>query len=98
LIASLILKIIRKILPLTIFPNNRMIVDAVIRNLEIIGEAAINLADNFKSVNSHIPWRDIAGLRNILIHEYFGVDKEKVWKVIQKDLPSFKKEIELLLK
>ncbi|PIX10819.1 hypothetical protein CO115_02210 [Candidatus Falkowbacteria bacterium CG_4_9_14_3_um_filter_36_9] len=80
------------------FSNNRMIVDAVIRNLEIIGEAARNLADNFKSVNSHIPWRDIAGLRNILIHEYFGVDKEKVWKVIQKDLPSFKKEIELLLK
>jgi len=48
------------------FSNNRMIVDAVIRNLEIIGEAARNLADNFKSVNSHIPWRDIAGFKKYI--------------------------------
>lgn len=72
--------------------------DAIIRRLEIIGEAARNLADNFKAVHAHIPWRDIADFRNVLIHEYFGVDKEKVWAVIKKDLPGFKKEIEFLLK
>lgn len=72
--------------------------DAIIRRLEIIGEAARNLADNFKTANAHIPWRDIADFRNVLIHEYFGVDKEKVWAVIKKDLPGLKKEIKALLK
>lgn len=80
------------------FLGNRMVVDAVTRNLEIIGEAARNLSDDFKSINLYIPWRDIADFRNVLIHEYFGVDKEKVWQVVQNDIPELKKEIELLLK
>ncbi|MDP3043606.1 MAG: DUF86 domain-containing protein [bacterium] len=80
------------------FNNNFLVVDAVVRNLEIIGEAARNLDDNFKSANIHIPWRDIADFRNVLIHEYFGVDKEKIWLVIKKDLPELKKEIKILLK
>lgn len=78
------------------FGGNSLVVDAVVRNLEIIGEAVRNLDDNFKSVNIHIPWRDIADLRNVLIHEYFGVDKEKVWMVIKKDLPELKQEIKIL--
>ncbi|MBI2459846.1 MAG: DUF86 domain-containing protein [Parcubacteria group bacterium] len=72
--------------------------DAIIRRLEIIGEAARNLTDNFKAGQAHIPWRDIADFRNVLIHEYFGVDKEKVWAVVKKDLPGLKQEIEFLLK
>lgn len=72
--------------------------DSVIRRLEIIGEAARNLADDFKTANIHIPWRDIADFRNVLIHEYFGVDKEKVWAVVKKDLPGLKREITILLK
>ena len=71
--------------------------DSVIRRLEIIGEAARNLADNFKTANTHIPWRDIADFRNVLIHEYFGVDKEKVWAVVKNDLPGLKKELKVLV-
>lgn len=80
------------------FSGNFLVIDAVVRNLEIIGEAARNLADSFKIANSHIAWRDITDFRNVLIHEYFGVNKDLVWGVIKKDLPVLKKEIEILLK
>lgn len=80
------------------FYNNLEKVYAVIRSLEIIGEAARNLSNDFKAAAPHIAWRDISDFRNVLIHEYFGVDKEKVWAVVKNDLPNLKKEIELLLK
>ncbi|MFH0955612.1 MAG: DUF86 domain-containing protein [Candidatus Falkowbacteria bacterium] len=80
------------------FGGNFLVIDAVVRNLEIIGEAARNLDDNFKTANSHIAWRDIVDFRNVLIHEYFGVNEDLVWKVIKKDIPKLKKEIEILLK
>ncbi len=70
---------------------------AVIRNLEIIGEAARNIDDEFKRQHSGIPWRSMKALRNILIHEYFGVDLEAVWNVIQKDLPRLKKSVKACL-
>ncbi|MDP3043197.1 MAG: DUF86 domain-containing protein [bacterium] len=72
--------------------------DAIVRRLEIIGEASRNLADNFKTANSHIAWRDITDFRNVLIHEYFGVNKDLIWKVVKKDIPELKKEIIKLLK
>ncbi|MFH1233835.1 MAG: DUF86 domain-containing protein [Patescibacteria group bacterium] len=72
--------------------------DAIIRRLEIIGEVAMNLSDNFKNTASHIPWRDIADFRNVLIHEYFGIKEDLVWEVIKKDMPELKKEIKILLK
>jgi len=81
-----------------IFESINKIEEAVVRNLEIIGEAARNLADSFKTANSHIAWRDITDFRNVLIHEYFGVNKDLVWQVIKKDLPKLKKEIKILLK
>lgn len=80
------------------FIANRQAADAVIRNLEIIGEAVKNLTEDFKIASVHIPWRDIADLRNVLIHEYFGVDKEKVWLMIKNDIPELKNEIDFLLK
>ena len=80
------------------FIENHQTADAVIRNLEIIGEAVKNLTDDFKMAAVHIPWRDIADLRNVLIHEYFGVDKEKVWLMIKNDIPELKNEIDCLLK
>jgi uncharacterized protein with HEPN domain len=80
------------------FNENFLVIDAVVRNLEIIGEAARNLSDNFKVANSHIDWRDIVDFRNVLIHEYFGVNEDLVWKVVKKDLPELKKEVEILLK
>jgi uncharacterized protein with HEPN domain len=65
--------------------------DAIIRNLEIIGEAAKQLSEGLKQRNPEIPWRDIAGLRDVLIHNYMGVDLEKVWNVIESNLPDLKR-------
>lgn len=72
--------------------------DAVVRRIEIIGEATKNLPADFKLNSPHIPWKKIAGMRDNLIHEYFGVNEDLVWKVVKKDLPELKKEIEILLK
>lgn len=80
------------------FYSNRQIIDAVVRNMEIIGEAAKNLPKNLRVNTPHIPWKMMTGMRDNLIHEYFGVDKEEVWKTIKEDLPPLKKEIERLLK
>ena len=62
--------------------------DAVIRNLEIIGEATKSLDDNVKSLHPKLDWRKIAGLRDILIHEYFGIDPEIVWDIVQNKIPE----------
>lgn len=64
------------------FCENSMVFDAVIRNFEIIGEAARNIPDNLRSKYPHIPWADMVGMRNILIHGYFGVDYSIVWNTI----------------
>lgn len=70
---------------------------AIIRQLEIIGEAVKNLPEEFKNAHLNIPWRDIASMRDNLIHEYFGVDLKVVWKTSKEDLLVFKKQIENLL-
>lgn len=67
--------------------------DAVIRRLEIIGEAVKNISLIFRAEHTTVPWKEVAGLRDFLIHEYFGVDLNLVWKIVQKDLPPLKKEI-----
>ena len=79
------------------FMGNIPMQDAVVRRIEIIGEAVRNLPNDFKQVNPGPPWQDIADMRNKLIHEYFNVDLELVWEVIKKDLPPFKLQIERLL-
>jgi uncharacterized protein with HEPN domain len=63
-------------------------VDAVLRNLELIGEAARNLPDDFVAGHPHIPWHEMRGMRNILIHEYFGVSLPIVWHTVTQDLPA----------
>lgn len=68
--------------------------DAVIRNFEIIGEAAKNITDDFKEKHPDIPWKDLAGIRDKLIHHYFGVNLEIVWTIIEEDLPNLKKELQ----
>ncbi len=77
--------------------KNRMLIYAVIRNLEIIGEAAKHISKQEKRKHSEIEWRKIAALRNILIHEYFGVDLDVLWDIIQNKLPDLKNKIERLL-
>lgn len=71
--------------------------DAVMRRLAVIGEATKNLPNELREKYAQIPWNSIAGMRDMLIHEYFGVDTELVWNTIAKDLPVFKAHIENIL-
>ena len=70
------------------FRADRKTVDAVERNLEIIGEATANLPDEILARWPEVPWRHMKGLRNLLAHEYFGVDSGILWQTIQEDLPA----------
>jgi len=78
--------------------NNLQMKDAILRRLEIIGEAVKNIPEDFKNQYSDIPWKKIAGMRDILIHEYFGVMLGRVWKTAKEDLPELKEKILKILK
>ena len=71
--------------------------DAVIRQLEVIGEATKRLSEGIRSSHEEVPWRRIAGLRDVLIHDYMGVDLEAVLEITQRDLPGLKVDIERIL-
>ncbi len=66
---------------------------AIIRQLEIIGEAVKNIPDSFREKYPNIAWKDIAGFRDVLSHSYFGVNLDRVWKIVEDDLPKLKEEI-----
>jgi uncharacterized protein with HEPN domain len=78
------------------FLKSTQIQDAVLRRLEIIGEAVRNLPDDFKKEHTEIPWNMIAGMRNVVAHEYFGINVKRVWKTIEKDIPELKNKIKNL--
>jgi uncharacterized protein with HEPN domain len=80
------------------FLENREKQYAVVRALEIIGEATKNLSDEVKSQDPTVDWKRIAGMRDKLIHSYFGVNLPLVWETIKKDLPRLKKQADSLLK
>ncbi|MBI4652674.1 DUF86 domain-containing protein [Candidatus Kuenenbacteria bacterium] len=80
------------------FSSDEKIIDAVVRNLSIIGEAVINIPKEIKVKNPDVAWKEIKGTRNKVVHEYFGIDEEILWKTIQDDLPVFKKQIAKLLR
>jgi uncharacterized protein with HEPN domain len=80
------------------FLSNTLIQDAIIRQIEIMGEAAKRVSEKTRSENVRVPWQDIAGMRNKLIHDYFGVDIEKVWFTVRRDIPELKKQIDRILK
>ena len=80
------------------FLKSRSLQDAIIRRLEIIGEAVKNLPVSFRSKHTQIPWKQIAGMRDILIHEYFDVDLLLTWRVVKQELPLIKKQLAELLK
>lgn len=79
------------------FAANTMAQDAVMRNLEIIGEATKQLSQELRRNHADVPWRRIAGLRDVLIHDYMGVELDEVWAVIEQNLPSLRSRIEIIL-
>ncbi|MCX6666236.1 MAG: DUF86 domain-containing protein [Euryarchaeota archaeon] len=80
------------------FCDNHLVQDGVVRNLEIIGEAVKHLPKEIEKKHPQVEWRKIAGLRDILIHAYFGVDRDIVWDVIVHKIPELKKQVSLILK
>lgn len=80
------------------FLKDKKTQDAVIRKIEIIGEIAKRLPSVLKNNSAHIPWKDIAGMRDILIHEYAGVDLNETWVVVTVDIPKLQRDAQKILK
>lgn len=79
------------------FIKNKMMVNAIVRELEIIGEAANNVSFEFREAHPEIPWRDMIDMRNVLIHEYFGVVVETVWETCQKNIPELANSVSKII-
>jgi uncharacterized protein with HEPN domain len=79
------------------FFQEAMVQDAVLRNFQVIGEAAKRLDDPYRQAHPQVPWRALAGLRDVLIHQYEGVDLERVWAIVEHELPGLKRAISSLL-
>ena len=79
------------------FLDNEMFQDSVLRRIEIIGEAVKNIPANYKQKHQNIPWQKIAGMRDKVIHAYFGIDLNLVWNVTKKDIKKLKKDIKKLI-
>ena len=80
------------------FMRDAKTIDAVVRNIEILGEAAKHIPDAWKVKYPAIPWKQIAGTRNKVIHEYFSVDEAILWQTIQEDIPRLKDEMQQALR
>jgi len=78
------------------FTHDEKTIDAVARNLEIIGEAANRLPEEFKRQHPDIAWPQIVGLRHRIVHDYFGIDLRLVWEILQQDLPTLKAQLRQL--
>ena len=81
-----------------VFEQDELIQNWIVSRLQIIGEAARALTPDFRERHSEISWKDIIGMRNILVHDYFGIDTEIVWSVVEEALPTFKSRIAAILK
>jgi len=80
------------------FIESDIIQNATIRMIEIIGEAVKNIPENFKTKHTDVPWKEIAGTRDKLIHEYFGVDLKLTYKIVKENIPELKENIVKILK
>ncbi|MDT8302370.1 MAG: DUF86 domain-containing protein [Sedimentisphaerales bacterium] len=76
-----------------VFSKDNKTIDAVVRNLEIIGEASNRLPADFKDSHPQIEWYKVVGLRHRIVHEYFGIDLQIVWQILQKDLPALQDDL-----
>ena len=79
------------------FSTNSLVIDAVVRNIEIIGEVSKNVPNELKLKTNEIPWHKLAGIRNRIVHEYFGVDVSIIWFIIEKELPLLKQQLSKVL-
>ena len=75
------------------FLENTMMQSAVVHELEVIGEAAKALTKDFREAHPQIPWKGMAGLRDILVHDYDSIDVDEVWRVVESDIPALKREL-----
>ncbi len=80
------------------FLDDEKTFDAVVRNLEVIGEAVKKLPEDLRAKHATLDWKKMAGLRDILIHEYFGLDAEIVWDIVQNKIPALDQEVRKMLK
>ncbi len=79
------------------FENNELVQTWIVHHLQIIGEAARALPESFIDQHPEVDWSEIIGMRNILVHNYFGVDVDVVWAVVERDLPDLKHKIQAIL-
>jgi uncharacterized protein with HEPN domain len=79
------------------FMASTLVQDAVVRNLQILAESTQRVSPALKGAHPEIDWRGIAGFRNILVHDYFGIDLEKVWNIVTRNLPDLKTKTEATL-
>ncbi len=80
------------------FEADELIQNWMVNHITMIGEACRSLSDEFQARYANVPWADIIGMRNILVHHYFGIDEDAVWSVVEKDIPELKFNIETILK
>jgi uncharacterized protein with HEPN domain len=80
------------------FLRSRLVQDAVVRNLQTLAESAQRLSEPLKESEPGIPWREIAGFRNVLTHAYLGLDPEVVWSVVEQDLPGLEEAVERIMR
>ena len=80
------------------FLASMLVQDAVLRNLQTLAESTQRLSDRLKEAHPKVPWYQIAGFRNVLVHSYLGVDLDQVWQILERDLPGLKREIETMFK
>ena len=79
------------------FMASNLIQDAVLRNLQTLGESARRLSDETKAQSPEVDWRGIIGFRNVMVHNYLGITLDRVWQVIEKDLPTLEHQIQLIV-
>lgn len=78
------------------FMNTDMVRDAVLRNLQVIGQSAKNISEKVKEAHPEIDWRGMIAFRNALVHDYLGIDLEQVWVIVERDLPDLQRKIKAI--